>query len=99
MKGLSVSILITIVVGALSATASAENMRCGNDYISINDSAFTVVKKCGEPVSKIHVGYTVDGNQKRELIIEEWIYGPHKNFFYFITITGGRVTEIRSERQ
>lgn len=86
-----------IFSGAL--TTFAESMRCGNDFIKIKDSAFSVLKKCGEPVSKIAVGYTVDGKNKRELIIEDWIYGPTDGYYYFITMIGGRVSEIRSEQK
>jgi hypothetical protein len=74
-------------------------MRCGNDIVSINDSAFMVVRKCGDPVSRTHVGYTIDEEKKREFVIEDWIYGPRNAYYYFVTMTGGRVSKIRSERK
>lgn len=99
MRKASTLLLFGIVLVALVVECFAETMRCGSDYIQINDSAFTVSEKCGEPISKIHVGYTVDMNGRRELAIEEWVYGPVKGYYYFVTITGGHVSAIRSERQ
>ena len=94
---------IVLIVGILISwgveTSVADTMRCGNDFVKINDSAFVVVKKCGEPVSKVHMGYTIDIKNRRELIIEEWIYGPvGGGYYYFITMVGGHISEIRSER-
>ena len=99
MKKASILLIVGIVLAALPAEGVAETMRCGNDYIQISDSAFTVTEKCGEPVSKIHVGYSIDMNGRRELAIEEWVYGPVKGYYTFVTITGGRVSAIRSERR
>jgi hypothetical protein len=98
MRRLSIVLIVGIVFGAWSATSLAETMRCGSDYIQIDDSEFIVEEKCGEPVSKIHMGYTITENGKRELVIKEWVYGPVKSYYYFVTITGGHVTAIRSER-
>jgi hypothetical protein len=113
MRIVAILLIIGIVTGLAVTTSPAETMRRGTDFIKINDSAFIVEKKCGEPVSKIHIGYPIDGNMERELIIEEWVYGPKndelvksrssdgfvKNGFYcFVTMTGGHVSVIRSER-
>ncbi|WP_419657398.1 conserved uncharacterized protein, DUF2845 [Desulfosarcina variabilis str. Montpellier] len=98
MKGMSMVLIIGFFFGAWTATSLAQTMRCGNDFIQINDSSFIVVKKCGEPVSKVQVGYTIDQAGNRELVIEEWVYGPVKGYYYFVTMTGGHVTNIRSER-
>ncbi len=94
---------IVITLGILMATTAIagpdSGMRCGNDIVNINDSAFIVAKKCGEPVSKVQVGYTINEDKERELIIEEWVYGPKSDYYYFVTMTGGRVSDIRSERK
>jgi hypothetical protein len=57
------------------------------------------MQKCGDPVSRTHVGYTIDEEKKREYIIEDWVYGPINSYYYFVTMTGGRVSGIRSERK
>ena len=99
MKIASILSVVGIVLGLSISASLAQSMRCGNDFVKINDSAFVVVKKCGEPVSKVQMGYTIDKKNRRELIIEEWIYGPEGGGFYnFITMIGGHVSEIRSER-
>jgi len=88
----------TIFLLAIS-TAAAGSMRCGNDLVNIGDSAFIIEKKCGDPVNKVHLGYTINEEKKRELIIEDWVYGPWNDYYYFLTMVGGRVSEIRSERR
>jgi Protein of unknown function (DUF2845) len=79
--------------------AAAGNMRCGNDFVKIGDRAYMVSKKCGEPVSKQFIGYTINADGKRELAIEDWIYGPINSYIYFIRFIGGEVSEITSEQQ
>ena len=99
MKIASILSVVGIVLGLSISASLAQSMRCGNDFVKINDSAFIVIQKCGEPVSKVQMGYTIDKKNRRELIIEEWIYGPEGGGFYnFITMIGGHVSEIRSER-
>jgi len=89
---------VTIFFLAIS-TAAAGSMRCGNDLVNIGDSAFIIEKKCGDPIKKVDMGYTINEDKKRELIIEEWVYGPWNDYYYFLTMVGGRVSEIRSERR
>ncbi|RPI58486.1 MAG: DUF2845 domain-containing protein [Planctomycetaceae bacterium] len=98
MRALSIVITVGIAI-LLAGPASAGDMRCGNDIVNINDSAFIVVQKCGEPISKVHVGYTINEEKKRELVIEELVYGPKNDYYYFVTTIGGRVAEIRSEHK
>ena len=99
MKIASILSLVGIVLGLSISASLAQIMRCGNDFVKINDSAFIVLQKCGEPVSKVQMGYTIDIKNRRELIIEEWIYGPvGGGYYYFVTMIGGHVYEIRSER-
>ena len=88
------SLLLTV------ATAGADgSMHCGNSFVTIGERAFLVQKDCGEPVSKQIIGYTIDQNERRELTIEEWIYGPRDGgYYYIITFIGGKVSKITSER-
>jgi len=99
MKIASILSVLGIVLGLSISASLAQSMRCGNDIVKVKDSAFIVLKKCGEPVSKVQIGFTIDANNRRELIIEEWVYGPEGGgYYYFITMIGGHVFEIRSER-
>lgn len=95
----SMVVFSTCVFFLLAGLAQANSMRCGNSFIKIGERAYLVQQKCGEPVSKQQVGYTIKGDQRRELVIEEWIYGPRDGgYYYIITFIGGRVAEITSER-
>lgn len=90
-------------IGALLlsvALAGADGgMRCGNSLVKIGERAYLVQQDCGEPVSKQLIGYTIDQKERRELMIEEWIYGPRDGgYFYIITFVGGKVSQISSER-
>ena len=96
---LSILSIVGILLGVSVSASLAQSMRCGNDFVKIDDSAFVVVQKCGEPVSKVPMGYTIDMQNRRELIIEEWIYGPEGGgYYYFVIMIGGHVSEIRSDR-
>lgn len=94
----SAFIIIALLFLATTAASTATSMRCGNDLVNIGDRAFLVIQKCGEPISKQIIGYTIDENKNRELTIEEWVYGPRNRYYYFITFVGGRVSNISSER-
>jgi hypothetical protein len=82
------------------ALAGADGgMRCGNSFVKVGERAYLVQQDCGEPVSKQHIGFTIDQKERRELLIEEWIYGPRDGgYFYIITFVGGKVSQITSER-
>lgn len=83
----------------LAGLAQANSMHCGNSFIKIGERAYLVQQKCGEPISKQEIGFTINAEQRRELVIEEWIYGPRDGgYYYIITFIGGRVAEITSER-
>ncbi len=87
---------VGLVFFFLGGTAYA--MRCGTELVSEGDRAFMVSKKCGDPVSKEIIGYTLDEKMKREMVIEEWVYGPRNGYYYFLTFIGGRLTKISSEK-
>ena len=72
---------------------------CGNDLVSIGDRSFEVLKKCGEPVSKEQIGYTITEDKKRELKIDEWIYGPKNGYYYYLIFVGNRLVEIKAIRE
>lgn len=99
MKLLHVMVLIGFLLLTIILPVMAADMRCGNDFVKIGDRAFMVAQKCGEPVSKQFIGYTLDKAKEREYTIEEWIYGPMNGIFYFVKFIGGNVTEIEYERK
>ena len=74
-------------------------LRCGNDLVSEGDRKFEVLNKCGEPFSKEVVGYTITNDKKRELKIEEWVYGPKDGYYNLLIFIGGILKEIKSIRK
>ncbi len=93
---LSTTITLLLTVALAHSDGS---MHCGNSFVKLGERAFLVQQDCGEPVSKQHIGYTIDPKERRELLIEEWVYGPRDGgYFYIITFVGGKVTQITSER-
>jgi Protein of unknown function (DUF2845) len=90
--------IVAFILSAASAGADG-SMHCGNSFVKIDERAYLVQKDCGEPVSKQLIGYTIDQQERRELVIEEWTYGPRDGgYFYIITFVGGKVSKISSER-
>lgn len=90
---------ILILISCLLLTVNiAFAFRCGSGLIAIGDRHFEVSKKCGEPISKEAVGYTITTDKKRELKIEEWVYGPKGGYYYYLIFEGGILVEIKSVR-
>lgn len=97
MSKLSFGLLATGLALA-SATADAETLRCGSDLVSLGDRGFEIRRKCGEPVYRDTVGYTLGPGQRLELMIEEWIYGPRNGMTYILRLEGNRLVRIEGKR-
>lgn len=97
MKTLS-ALLLCITLSMLSAGAMASTFRCGTQLVSLGDRSFQVLRKCGEPMAREAVGYTVGEYNRQELPIEEWVYGPRNGMLYFLRFIGGRLMSIDSQR-
>jgi hypothetical protein len=97
-KGFMLVLIPCLLMTANSAFARSV-FRCGNDLIEIGDRRFEVLQKCGEPVSKEIVGYTITQDKKRELKIEEWVYGPEHGYYYYLIFEGAILVEIESEQE
>lgn len=82
----------------LSATATASTFRCGSELISLGDRRFEIRRKCGEPLYRESVGYTLGPGQRLEMHIEEWIYGPRNGMAHILRIEGNRLVSIESKR-
>jgi hypothetical protein len=90
---------IVVLLLTVASAAADGSMHCANSFVKIGERAYLVKQDCGEPVSKQLVGYTIDRQERRELVIEEWIYGPRDGgYYYVITFVGGKVSKIASER-
>lgn len=81
-----------------SPAQAATTMRCGTQLVSEGDRAFEVEQKCGEPTHRDLVGYTLSGYDRRELKIEEWVYGPTNGMLSILTFEGNRLIRIETRR-
>ena len=90
-------IVIAFLMIFLAGQAFA--FRCGTHLIREGDRRFDVMRKCGEPLSREQLGFTITADKKRELIIEEWVYGPENGFYTVLIFEGGILEEIKSIRE
>ncbi|MFZ3203076.1 MAG: DUF2845 domain-containing protein [Pseudomonas sp.] len=93
IKHLSLTLLL-----ACAPAAQGETLRCGSQLVSVGDRSFEVEQKCGEPAFRDLVGYTLGPYQRRELKIEEWVYGPSNGMLTILTFEGNRLTRIERRR-
>jgi hypothetical protein len=77
---------------------ASDSMRCGTNLVSTGDRAFEVLQRCGEPLQREQIGYTLGESDRRELRIEEWIYRNTGGFLFILTFEGSRLTRIESRR-
>lgn len=88
-----------LLVLLLAATQlQAQTLRCGSHLISTGDRTFEVERKCGTPVQRDLVGYTLGPHARQELVREEWLYGPNNGMYSILTFEGNRLIRIESRR-
>ena len=95
MKG---STLLIAALALASTAAQAGTLRCGSKLINEGDRAFEVERKCGVPVQRDLVGYTGNHYGEREMVIEEWVYGPNNGMLSILTFQGNRLVRIETKR-
>ena len=73
---------LTVSAGGLAqGMDTADGMRCGSDLVSVGDTEFDVVNRCGEPAFK-------DGNR--------WAYEQGEGTLVkYVILRGGKVASIR----
>ncbi|MBU0809202.1 MAG: DUF2845 domain-containing protein [Gammaproteobacteria bacterium] len=96
MRTLTSTLLLALLGAAFMA--QAETLRCGSQLVSLGDRRFEVLQKCGEPVFRDLVGYSLGPNQRREYPIEEWVYGPNNGMLSILTFEGSRLRAIERRR-
>lgn len=92
---------MNLLVAALLLTCGqveAGTLRCGSKLVNEGDRAFEVERKCGEPARRDLVGYTGGYYGDREMVIEEWVYGPTNGMLNILTFQGNRLTRIETKR-
>ena len=86
-----VGILAILLVSTFDLASA---FRCGSDLVALGDHSFQVSGKCGPPISKEVVGYTLSKNRKRELKMEHWVYGPKAGVYHVLVFEGGILTKV-----
>ena len=89
-------LLATLVLAC--GLAEAGTLRCGSKLVNEGDRAFEVERKCGKPARTDLVGYTGGYYGDREMVIEEWVYGPTNGMLSIRTFQGNRLTRIETKR-
>jgi len=82
----------------LATAAQASTLRCEKGIVSSGDRTTEVTSKCGEPVARDMLGYTLDTNGNNEFLVEEWLYGPRNGMNYYLRFEGGRLKSVESKR-
>jgi len=80
-------IALSLTLLALATSAQASTLRCG-----------AVASKCGEPITRDMLGYTLDAHGNNEFLVEEWVYGPRNGMNYYLRFEGGRLKRVESKR-
>ena len=96
MKRSALALLLLLTNAAVAQAAST--LRCGSKLINEGDRAFEVERKCGVPVQRDLVGYTGNHYGEREMVIEEWVYGPNNGMLSILTFQGNRLVRIETKR-
>ncbi|BAN50632.1 DUF2845 domain-containing protein [Metapseudomonas resinovorans] len=98
MRALLPALLALALAIPAGVEAGGRTMRCGSRLISLGDRAFEVLDRCGEPVHRDRVGYTLGSYDRREFDVEEWVYGPTNGMLRILTFEGNRLVRIESRR-
>ena len=85
--------------GASNIGQQRKTIRCVNDLVQLGDRSFQVLEKCGQPISRELIGWSIGRYAERELTLEEWVYGPANGFFTHLIFEGNQLVEIRQIRQ
>lgn len=99
MKNPAFALLLLLMLPCVGQ--ADETFRCDSALASVNDSTATVLRKCGEPVSRAAAGYvraTDAGGRRASLPVEQWTYGPHGGMYHYLRFEGDRLVSITSER-
>lgn len=92
-------ITLALTAGLLGTTAQADTLRCGSALVSLRDRPFEVERKCGAPVHRDPIGYTLGPYERREYMIEEWVYGPSNGMLSILRFEGNRLVAIERRRE
>lgn len=85
-----------IVILLFSIVDNASAFICGQKSVSNGDPSFLILSRCGEPISREIIGYTLTPDRRIEKVIERWVYGPINGWYKVLTIEGGILVKEES---
>jgi hypothetical protein len=95
-----VGLIFPLFIITLIIATNVFAFRCGVHLVQKGDKTFEIIQRCGDPISREAVGYTLSRTGKRrELEIKEWIYGPWDGYYYYLTFHGTTLVNIESRRE
>lgn len=100
MRFLISAMVLLLGLGSLPAQASS-TLRCGSSLISLGDSEYQVLVKCGQPAEEVRLGYREVVNQyghTMDVRIDEWVYGPRNGMYHYLRFEGDDLVKITSSR-
>lgn len=87
-----------LVLSLVAPLVQGQTLRCGTGLVSTGDRAFEVERKCGPPLQRDLVGYTLGAYARQESVVEEWLYGPSNGMLSILTFEGNRLKRIETRR-
>lgn len=88
--------LATVVLAAcFTLPAQAQSMRCGNNFVNIDDSVSTVQMKCGAPSSTYSFCKPESRSRSCDKV-DEWTYSRPNEFMQIVRFESGKVVSISS---
>ena len=94
MKALISALLVLVPI----CVQASSTLRCDSGLVSLEDTTSEVSSKCGEPIARDMLGYTLDAHGNNEFLVEEWVYGPRNGMNYYLRFEGGRLKSVDSKR-
>lgn len=99
MRHPTLAVACGLLGSLLCSAVQAETLRCGSQLVSLGDRAFEVERKCGAPLHRDPIGYTLGSYERREYVVEEWVYGPNNGMLSILRFEGNRLVAIERRRE
>ena len=79
-------------------SASADTWRCGSQLVSVGAPAYEVEEKCGPPLQRTPVGYSIGPDGQRQFLLEQWLYPKQNGVYSLLHFEGNRLVRIERQR-
>ena len=87
--------LLTVFI-LFSGVAEADSFRCGRKIVKQDDSASSLIKKCGNPVRKYSSKEMVnDQGRQAKVSVSNWVYERNRGKDMIVSVRSGTVIKIQ----